>query len=110
MNKNKKQQRQFEDSCQQAKIQEYIYYGEKLGLKITEYFGWLEVSNGYDRFRFEVTNGKTRLLHHSNRVLGRDVYHEQFCRYISPKDLMTYIKEHGLAKVSGKWVRFSVAA
>lgn len=100
-----------EEKEMETLITEYIHYGTKLGLKVTECFGYIFVFNGYDRFRFEVTTGKTRLLHLSNRIFGKDVYHEQFNRYITPKDLMmTYIKEHGQAKVSGKWVNFSVAA
>lgn len=109
MAKGNKTPKYIEDD-ERRLIKEYFYSAEILGLKITEFFGWIEVFNGYDCFRFKVnTSGKIRLLHLSNRVLGKEKFHEQFRKYISPKDLMIYIKEHGQAKITNKWVNFTVA-
>ena len=89
-------------------VWEYKHYGEKHGLTVTEIGGWINVSNGYECFRFKVrTRGKVRLLHLSNNIHNKDVFHEQFKKYISPEKLMLYIKQHGIAKTTNKFIDFT---
>lgn len=108
MDDEQKLQMYLYENDTELRVAEYKYYGEKHGLTVTDVGEWINVSNGYEYFRFKVTTrGKTRLLHLSNRIHNRDAFHEQFREYISPEKLMIYIKNHGLAKTTNQWIDFT---
>lgn len=84
---------------------------QKRGMICTFSHGFIHIQSKFESWKFEPTNGKIT-LYHKNSISrkGKDYmdYHIQFRKWISIKDLITYIDEHARAKYTKEKVEFSI--
>lgn len=80
---------------------------KELGYNVEEKFGDVYISTRFEKWRFCPEGSKTKLFH-KGKISRGDDYHGEFTAHITAEQLVTYIKEHEIAKYSPKKTSFTV--